>query len=574
MAGAQARRRGVLAQTARNELPMERQPARLSNSEFDLLIIGGGISGACMAWDATLRGLSVALVEKGDFGEATSSASSKLIHGGIRYLQQGLLGKVRESIVERRNFLRIAPHLLHSVPFLIPTYGHGLRGRPVLTAGMALYGAIGADRNRGLPASRSLPGFEPLSAREVLEREPLVPAKGLTGGVVYPECQMHSSERMTLHFVASAAARGAEVANYLRVDDFLGDPGQVRGARATDLQSGERFDIRAKVVANVSGPWAFQLLDTLKGRNRARSMQHAKGCHLVANRLTNGHALALATHEANESLVNRGGRHIFIIPWRGQTLIGTTNVPFSGAPDDLSVTDADIDDFIAEVRSALPGSRFDRDQVRHTFAGLYPLVDCQVDERVYQGTGTYRIYDHQRTDGTDGLITVLGAKFTTARRLAERAVDLVYRKLQHTPPPCSTATTPVDGGELESVDAYVAQEATRSEVDTTTLRDLITDHGTRYREVLELAKDAPELLERVHPDRGTTWAGVHHAVRHEMTMTLSDLILRRTGLGTIGDPGTECVRACAALLAAERGWTADRTEQQIDEMTRALRSAR
>lgn len=554
---------------------MKRDPARMADREYDLVVIGGGISGACVAWDATLRGLAVALVEKGDFGAATSAASSKLIHSGVRYLQQGLVHKVRESIRERRNFLRIAPHLIHPVPFLIPTYGHLFRGVALVAAGMTIYELLRRDRSDpGEPWER-LPRFRVLGRDEVLRREPTTPQEGLTGGILYPECQMYSSERTTLAFLAGAAARGADVANYVEVEEFLRSGERVGGVRARDLTSGEEFEIRARLVANVSGPWALRVIDSLKGSGAQPEMRHSKGCHLVTHALTNGHALALATSLKQESVISRGGRHIFLIPWRHRTLIGTTDVPFHGDPDNVRATDRDIDDFLKEINASLPAAGLTRDRVLYSFGGLYPLVNKKMKEKVYQGGGKYLIYDHRRTDGVEGVITAIGAKYTTARRLAEKCVDLAFRKLGKEPPPCTTATTCLDGGDISDLGEYLEGEIRRQPagLGEEMIRELVYSHGTRYGDVLAPIQREPWLAERVSRSRPTAQAEVRHAAREEMAVKLTDVVFRRTGLGTIGHPGRECLETCASILAEEHGWRAERVRDETDEVEAALRRA-
>ena len=550
---------------------MRRDLTQLARDEWDVVVVGGGITGACVAWDAALRGLTVALVEKGDFGEATSSASSKLIHGGIRYLQQGQIAKVRESIVERRAFLAIAPHHLRPVPFLIPTYGRGMRGKVVLTAGMSAYEIVGLDRNRGMPEALKVEGFRALGRDEVLEREPLLPAAGLTGGVVFPEWHMHNSERMTLAFVEAAADRGAVGANYAEVVGFLGDGARVAGVRLRDrLESdGTEIEVRGRIVVNAAGPWAFDVLGRRAGADPgvASRMAHSKGCHLVVDAVTRGHALALATHMDNESLVSRGGRHIFLIPWRERTLIGTTNVPHRGHPDEMQVTSRDIDDFLVEIRSAIPAAGISRDRVQYAFGGLYPLVDTEVRESVYQGSGKYRIIDHAQDDGVGGLVTALGAKYTTARKAAEKCVDLVVRKLGRSAPACATSTTPLDGGDRrETPDREtLVREARRRapDLDEDVTRELVSAHGRRWRAPVDAAREAGGLLEKLTPERPTIGASVQWAVREEMALRLADVVFRRTGLGTVGHPGPECLRACARLMASDLGWSEARIEGEV-----------
>ena len=556
---------------------LQRNLPELMGRPFDLVVIGGGITGAFTAWDAALRGLSVALLERGDFGGATSAASSKVIHGGIRHLQKGEIGRVRESIRERAVFARIAPHLVHRVPFLIPTYGHGMRGKEVLRAGMLAYEvlAIGQNRHLGDP-ERRIARHQVLSRRDVLALEPGLEPRGLTGGVRYEECHLYSSERMTLAVVQAAAAAGAVVANYVEVSGFLRAGERISGVRARDrlpvlARGGDgvgepEFEIQAKLVANITGPWAPQV-DALLNRQPARRFALSKGCHLVTRPITRSGAVAFATAHKHEGIVNRGGRHFFVIPWRGCSLIGTTNVPYSGDPAAVGVTEKDVSDFLVELNAGFPAGALTRGDVRHAFAGLYPLVDKEVRSEVYQGASKYEIYDHA-PDGVQGLITVIGAKYTTARNLARQAVDLVCQKRGEKAPVARTAATPVAGGEFERVSDLLA--AVRQDrawggaaLEEDIAQDLACNYGADYRLVTAEIERAPEARARLTADRPTIRAMVRHAVKREMALRLSDVVFRRTGLGTIGHPGDAALHVAAAIMAEELGWDAPRIEREL-----------
>jgi len=317
---------------------MERRPEALVADEHDLLIIGGGITGACLAFDAATRGMRVALIERDDFGGATSAASSKLLHGGIRYLQQLRFGKARESARERLFFQNLAPHLTHYVPFVVPTFRGLAKSKPVLSAGMLLYEAlcIGQtelllDREQAVPPGRAL------SVTEVAEMIPGISGEGLTGGRLFHESHMINSERMTLAFVEGAAVHGAAVANYVRADEFLRDGDRVVGVQATDTETGRKLTIRARVVVNAAGPWIRQLNEQLEMSSVGRVVTgFSRGVHLVTKPLTDGYAVALPTKRRAESVVDRGGRHVFIIPWRGHSLIGTSYATHEGPLDNMS----------------------------------------------------------------------------------------------------------------------------------------------------------------------------------------------------------------------------------------------
>jgi glycerol-3-phosphate dehydrogenase len=543
----------------------------MSSRGCDLLVIGGGIAGAFVAWDAALRGLSVALVERRDFGAATSSASSKIIHSGIRYLQRFGFGRVLESLREQAIFLRIAPHLVHPVPFLVPSYGYGWRGKPFLAAGMSMFRLLALGQPRAPDPGQRLSSPRLLSREEMLALEPGLPSEGLTGGAVYHEGQMHSSERTTLAVILAAAGAGARIANYAPVIGFVKKGNTVQGVRVVDALGGGEIEIRARVVVNASGPWAREVLASLAGKADENRMSLSKGVHILTRPVTRGHAVAFSTGQRSEALVVRGGRHIFIIPWRGHSLIGTTNVPYSGSPDDLAVAERDVRDFLAEINTVYPAARLSVNDVVFSYAGLYPLEGKTVRAGVYQGGDRSLVMDH-RKDGIEGLITVISVKYTTSRSLAQEVVDLVFRKLQRDPPPCLTSARAVHGGEIDRRDDFLAA-AIRGRppgIGEDAVRELFFNHGTAYADVLRHVNDDPRLGEPVSPGRPTLAAEVLHGVREEMAATLSDVIFRRTGLGSLGHPGEEPLRTCAGIMAGELGWGGRRIQQELDSVRAAF----
>jgi glycerol-3-phosphate dehydrogenase len=459
------------------------------------------------------------------------------------------------------------------MPFLIPTYGYGMRGKLVLSLGMKAFELIGVGQNRQVrDPEKIIPPHRVLSRSEVLDLEPEIETAGLTGGVRYDECHMYSSERTTLALVLAAVEAGAVVANYTEVVAFLREgegraPSRVAGVWARDALAGDdgEFEIRARLVANMTGPWAPSLLERLENRSGRQRFALSKGCHIVTRPLTRSGALALATSHKGEGIVSRGGRHFFIIPWRGRSLIGTTNVPYTGDPAEVGVTERDIADFIGEINGAHPAAALTREDVQFFFSGLYPLVDKEVKAEVYQGANQYEIRDH-RKDGVDGLITVIGAKYTTARNLARQAIDLAFRKLGKAPPRARTATTPVPGGRIERFDEFHA-EAMRKEgkrLGEEVVRELVLCYGSDYPAVLQYVEKDPEAGRPVAGDRPTIRAMIQHAVLHEMALRLADVIFRRTGLGTIGDPGEDCLRTCASIMGEELGWSVTRVEEELE----------
>jgi glycerol-3-phosphate dehydrogenase len=542
---------------------------RLGRDEFDVLIVGGGISGGCLAHDAALRGLSVALIEKGDFGGATSAASSKLLHGGIRYLQQARIDRVRESAAERAAFQIIAPHLTRYVPFLIPTYRGFSRGRTTLAAGVAMYEWLTAGPNAHIadPAKRvPRPSREQVAAWRP-QIEALSPREKPTGASAIYESHMYSSERMTLAFLKSASARGAAIANYVCADAFFRKGNRVSGVVARDALTDREVRIGARLTVNAAGPWIGKLDQQLgAGPLRRQITGFSRGAHIVTRQILADVAIALPTPRRTQAVVTRGGRHVFVIPWRGCSLIGTSDRTFTGDPDDVHPIDEDVEDLLHDVNGGLPGAGLTRADVRHAFAGLYPLSDETLSDDVYQGTGDYSIVDHAAVHHVEGCISMLGAKFTTARRLAERTTDLLLQKLGKPPVPAATRSTPVVGGEMRDLAAFSSDVHRRlGRLGPAVLAHLIASYGT---EIDEVVGGAEQLLEPVTPDRESLGAEVAFAVEREMAVCLADIVFRRTGLGTLGHPGLSCLRRCADIIGVRLGWGADQKDHQIRQTER------
>jgi glycerol-3-phosphate dehydrogenase len=542
---------------------MQREPDRLSRGEFDVLVIGGGITGACLAHDAALRGLSVALIERQDFGGATSAASSKLLHGGIRYLQQGRFDKVRESAEERAAFLTIAPGRSTWVPFVIPTYRSWARGRLALSGGVGLYEWLTAAADRRIPGPAVPPSIR-LDAGELFQKVGALAADTRpTGAIAIHEAHMYSSERMTLAFLKTAARNGAVLANYVSAARFLRAGTRITGVSATDELTRRDLTIAARLTINAAGPWLGALREGLAaGSLERRITGFSSGAHIVTRPIVRDVAMALPTSRRTSAVVTRGGRHVFVIPWRGHSLIGTSDRPYAGPLEEVRPTEEDITDLLGDVNRALSGAALQPDDVRHAFAGLYPLTDAVVRSDVYQGTGDYQIVDHGTGDGIDGCLSVLGAKYTTARRVAERAIDRALAKLGLPYVPCETRRHPLVGA--TSTDGESIKRAVRQahpDLDPATAAHLIASYGTELDDVLAIG--GPDGRRRLTPARESIEAEVVYAVEREMAVRLEDVVFRRTGLGTVGHPGGDCLSRCAGIIGTRLGWTADRVADEI-----------
>ncbi len=545
---------------------MQRDLAAMAAKEYDLLIIGGGIAGICIARDAALRGLSVALVEKSDFAGATTAASSKLIHGGLRYLQSLEVGLVRESLRERRVWSHIAPHMVHPLAFLMPLYKKGIRKRLMLTLGLTAYDLLAYDRNRLDDPEKFIPSHRTLSRAEALELEPGIENPELSGGLIFYDYQMHFPERLALACLRSAAEAGARVANYAEAREFLREEGKVAGARVRDnLTYQPEVTIRARLTVNAAGPWSDILMDTLLGSQGHKKLIRSKGIHILTKPITRGHAVA--------ALTDKG--HFFILPWHGYSLIGTTDTVYRGDPDAFRVTEKDISEFVDSINEAYPGAHLQREDVLYFYGGLRPIVDQtstipeeEMDEKdSYRASRAAEILDHEIENGLPGIITAIGGKWTTARALAEQVVDQAVVKLDAEAVPCRSGETPVYGGDTGIFAEFLAQAKEKyPSIPPDIVEHLAYNYGASMGEVVRLAEESPELFERIWEALPNIAAEILHAVRHEMALSLEDVLFRRTGIGAFGEPEPAVLERVGVLIGKELELTQEEIKAQQDRV--------
>lgn len=508
-----------------------------------------------MAWDAVQRGLSVALLEKKDFASATSSATTKLIHGGLRYLKNFELTLVRESLRERRIMEKIAPHLVYPIPFIIPTYGSGERMQ--IWAGMVLYDILSYDKNWIEDEEKKIPRFNSLSREEMVDLVPQLDAPGLHGGVLYYDCQIYSPERLVLEFILSATEGGAEIANYAEVVGFLKEKDRIIGVEVRDTIYGSTHKVHGHMVLNCAGPWADLLLGTVRG-NAKLGLIRSKGIHIIVKPLVEKYALTFQTSK---------GRHLFFIPWRGHTLVGTTDTQYSGSPNDFKVTTRDIEELIKEVNETCPFAKLTSSDVLFFYGGLRPIVEQETDVKVevYNASRKYEIHDHEEEFGLKGLMTVIGGKYTTSRHLAEKIVGRVFRKLGEKAVPCNTHEVPLSGGDIGKYKNFSDTWKRRySQLSESIVENLCRSYGSNIVKLFEIGHQNPRYLERVSPETDEIYAQILHAIRHEMALTLEDVIFRRTGLGTLRKLGREVVERVAEEMARELNWNDSRKAAEID----------
>jgi glycerol-3-phosphate dehydrogenase len=548
---------------------VRRNVAALAEKEYDVIIIGGGIFGICAAWDAILRGLSVALVEQGDFAGATSANCFKMVHGGLRYLQHADLFRMRESNRELNSLLCIAPHLVSPLPIAIPTYGHGMQSKEVLRLALHVYDLITFDRNRGLhDPERRVPRPRVISQQECLSLFPGVQRERLTGAVIFHDGHMYSPQRLALSYLKSAVEAGAEAANYVEAIDFLRQGDRVTGIHACDVLSGDRLQINGKIVLNTAGPWAEQLLKLRAGVPLSPPLSYSRdACFVVARPLIERYALAVQGRTRDpDAILNRGHRHLFLVPWRDHTLVGVWHVVYTGLPGAFTVTEAELQRFLDEINQAYPPLGLELKDVALWHAGLVPFGDNESGSANLSYGKRSRLIDHAKQHGVEGLISVIGVRYTTSRGVAERALNLVFRKLGRRTPKSVTATTPIYGGRIERFAEFLhtAIDGRPTMLTPKVMQALVHNHGSAYREVLQYLDD-PRWGETL--DASTVLkAEVVHAVREEMAQKLVDVVFRRTDLGTGGYPGAMALRQCAEVMASELDWSESLIRTELDEV--------
>jgi glycerol-3-phosphate dehydrogenase len=510
---------------------------------YDLVVIGGGIQGAGITRDAALRGLRTILFEKGDLAGGTSGRTSRLVHGGIRYLENFRFGLVREALAERARLLRLAPHLVWPLPFLLPYYRRSPRPRWYLGAGLLLYSALGGGRTRSL------------SAKKALELEPKLPRDDLLGAGVYGDAQMNDT-RLCLENALDAAALGAEIRTHHEVLAIERGGGMVR-VRVRDrlAPDGEAFEVEAPAVVNAAGAWADRVRERA-GVKRARSVRASRGVHVVVPGLTTEHALVL-TAESDR-------RVFFVMPAANGSLVGTTETECEGDPDDCVVTVSETRYLIEEVRRRWPGVVQFPEHVRHAYAGLRPLV---------RSRGTLRAASREsRLIEENGLFTVIGGKYTTYRAVAEHTLDRVLHRIGKAAHACSTRERPLPGAGAGSREE-AARLARERALDLKHVgNDDATRLGSRYGGLAAGAMLLAEQFPSVHARSGARVleGEVVYSIRHEMARRLDDVLFRRLGLGDDRVGARQAAVPVSLWMADHLGWPRTRTQEEVERVERQL----
>jgi glycerol-3-phosphate dehydrogenase len=523
---------------------------RLEAGTYDVLVVGGGVHGLAIAYEAASRGLRTALVEAADFGSGASFNHQKTAHGGLRSLQSARVDRAREAVRERRALARIAPWLLRPLPFLVGTYRSIVRNRLALRAAFKVDAWLGRNRNHGLEPELHLPVARLVSKAATLRLFAGVRQEGLTGGAQWYDYQMVESDRLTVAFATAADRAGADLANHCEATAAIRDGSRVAGMRVRDRLTGRELDVRATVTVNAAGA-ATGTIARLFGVTWQVPL--VKAMNLLTSKRASDMALAAPGGD---------GRMLTLVPWRGRALIGTSHSERFVEAHETDVTSAEVDAFIKQANEAFPALRLTRADVTLVHRGLVPGSkgrDGRPDLRAAP-----EIHDHSK-DGADGALSVVGVKYTSARGVAERTVTMIGRRLGKRISPSRTAVTVLPGAGIADHEALAIEtgRAVGLELPLPLIRHLIARYAEAAAEIVKLMAQRTEWRAPIGEGVLAVGAEVIYVIRFEMALHLSDIVIRRTGLGAAGYPGAEIVHACAWLAAGELGWDTARTAEEI-----------
>ncbi|WP_353387315.1 glycerol-3-phosphate dehydrogenase/oxidase [Thermobispora bispora] len=511
----------------------------------DVVVIGAGINGLAVARDAASRGLRVVVVERADVGSGTSSTSSRLIHGGLKYLERYDFKLVHESIRERHILFRTAPHLVRDYPMLIPFYAGNSRPGPKIRLGLLAFDIMAGPWGRGL--SRGV------SPREIARRWPTLSRDGLRGGAIFHDAQVPWAERLCVELLLDSERLGARVLTHTTVTGLIVEGARVLGVRIRDNQTGEQGEIRAGVTVNAAGPWIDRVLDGQVASPRLNG--GTKGSHVVVDPFPGAPDTCIFFEAAADQ------RPIFVFPWAGRYLLGSTDLTYDGDLDEVVASDAEIDYLLSETNRIFPSAGLTRDDVLYSVAGVRPLPYTEGVKDNAEISRGHSVHDH--APAYRGLLTVIGGKLTTHRALGEDVTDEVLRVLGRGRRRCVTRRRPLPGAEVADWKAFARDFVRWSPLTRAQSTRLLDIYGVRARRVLDLAASHPGLAEVVDEETGALAAEVVLAAREEKAVTLGDILLRRTLIGLGPDMGLSAARACAEVAVRHLGWDEERAQAEI-----------
>jgi glycerol-3-phosphate dehydrogenase len=509
---------------------------------FDLIVIGAGINGAGVARDAALRGLKVCVLDKGDIGGGSSSVSTRLIHGGLRYLEHWEFGLVRESLREREILLRIAPHLVKPLPILIPVYNGAKRGPLQVRAGMLLYDLFSYDKE--------LPRHRILSREETLKLVPGLNPDGLLSAAVYYDAQVEFAERLVLENVLDAKSNGAVVMTYARVTRLTTENNKATGVEF--VANGQSHRVAGSFIINAAGPWVDELLKPTGTNDRL--IGATKGSHIVVAPFQSAPSTTIYAE------AHRNGRPFFIIPWNGNYLIGTTDTHFDGDLDHVRSEESEIDYLLAETNHVLPTAQLTKNDILYTYSGLRPLPFTSLSDE-QKITRRHFIRQHGQFSN---IVSLVGGKLTTYRSLAEECVDLTFKKLGRPTPESATGQTPLPGA-AKDFNSFAAEFIALERFAAATSERLLSIYGTRANDVLEVCRRSSDLSQLLNASANVLAGEIVFAFENEFAETLTDCLLRRTMAGFNCDLSVGLDEDAAEIGKKFLGWSEDRARREVDD---------
>ena len=553
---------------------MKRNLNQFQGEENDLIIVGGGIYGAALCGEAVTRGLKVALFEKSDFCSATSANSLKIIHGGFRYLQNLDIKRVKESIREQKGLMYMAPHLVHPLPVLVPTYGHGLKGKEAFSSGLRLFNYMRTSADQSGDPTKHIPPSRFLTRDECIELLPFINRDGVNGCALFFDAQVYNSERLVLAFLYSASNRGAHIANYAEVVGFTSDSDKVYGVKVRDEFTGDVFEARAKVIVIACGPWKENLLNLVGQSKKVHMSNYAKAVNVITHKLVDKYAVGMLgknQHLNGNKLPQAKNSYIFVTPWRQYSIIGTAYSLTVNNEDNVHVSEREITFLLDEVNRIYPPANLSQKDVLFAHGGLLPISNKIGNDHRVNLANKYKIIDHSE-HGHDGLISVEGVKYTTARDVAEKTIDYLFSKLGYEFVPSISARTRLYGGEIIRFDEFLSKAGKQGRIGLSQgqARNLAFNYGSVYNEVLNYFSQDANIGNDLRKNFSLLEAQIRYSIDHEMAHKLGDVIFRRTELGTAGHPGDEMLEFSVEVMAKEMGWSQSRVDEELAQVREAF----
>ncbi|TGK25911.1 glycerol-3-phosphate dehydrogenase/oxidase [Leptospira yasudae] len=518
---------------------------------YDLLVIGGGITGAQVLWDSTLRGMKSILLEKNDYASGTSQATSKMIHGGLRYLKNFELGLVRESLRERATLARITPQAVQSMGFLVPIYSN--TERLVLKAGMEMYNVLSYDRNTNLSQDRLIPKYSFLSREQTILESPTVDRENLKGSYLYYDYLNLNPERHTCEFIFSARERGAEAKNYTEAIQIVRSSDSTYTVIAKDKISGKEISFRAKTVVNAAGPWA-DFVESLAGAEIEKHLIRSKGIHVVTRKICGDKVFVTK---------KKDGTHLFVIPWRNKTIIGTTDTEYPDNPDRFRVTKKDIEELLNEVNYTYGYTDLTLEDVDFYYGGLRPLVEDPGETKsTYNASRKTEIFDHKES-GFPGFFTAMGGKYTTSRAVGEAVVNKVAEYLPGKFRACETATVPPATGNYSDLSTLINELGIKfPKLKGELIENIAFRYGSQAVQILEKSSAKEEFYTLQNGEKFFE-SELRFIAKREDIRFATDFFFRRSGVGVPGLPEEKETSKIVRSLGKHLGWNASRVSKEI-----------